>query len=335
VEELVDQAPTVEALRAHRIHLFAARTWRSRGSAIPADLAAVERCSAVIATAAPLLLGRARAAYDGPLMLMKGPEMAARYPDPMDRPFCDLDLVAEDPDAAQQALIKAGFVQPGDAATWEHHQHLCPLIWPGLPLFVEVHRRPSTPAWIPRVEGQELMSFAIPSATGVDGLLAPAPPVHALLLAAHSCIHQRPLERLIDLIDIAAVLTTDDLRRQADDLARRWGWERMWGVTVSAIDAVLGSNARSPIPKWAGHLATAREQTVLEHHIARFAGPASMLPRRRAHVAIASGLRRTVSRCGDEHWGAKLRRSRLAVAHAFMPQSGHSRTVSGRAGGDR
>ncbi len=39
----------------------------------------------MISMAAPLLLRRARAAYDGELMLMKGPEVAARYPHPSDR----------------------------------------------------------------------------------------------------------------------------------------------------------------------------------------------------------------------------------------------------------
>ena len=45
---------------------------------------------------------------------MKGPEVAAHYPVPSDRPFGDLDLLVEDPEAAQRALIAAGFVEFGE-----------------------------------------------------------------------------------------------------------------------------------------------------------------------------------------------------------------------------
>ena len=39
----------------------------------------------------PMLLRRARSAYDGRLMLMKGPEAAVHHPHPSDRVFRDLD----------------------------------------------------------------------------------------------------------------------------------------------------------------------------------------------------------------------------------------------------
>ena len=51
------------------------------------------------------------------LILMKGPEAAARYPDPALRPFCDLDFLVDDPAAAHRALMAAGFVEVGDAGT--------------------------------------------------------------------------------------------------------------------------------------------------------------------------------------------------------------------------
>src|SRR5436305_881331 len=96
IERLVETAPSLEALRKHRLHLAAARLWRSRGRKVPADFVADERAAAVRAMLAGRILGKVRSAYGGDLMLLKGPEVAAHYPAPSDRPFRDLDLLAED-----------------------------------------------------------------------------------------------------------------------------------------------------------------------------------------------------------------------------------------------
>jgi Uncharacterised nucleotidyltransferase len=325
-EKLVDMAPTVQSLTSHRLHLVAARVWRSRGLAVPAALEAEERRAAMIAMAARPLLERARAAYGGKLMLMKGAEVAAHYPHPSDRFFCDLDLLADDAAAAQQALLKAGFVQCGDPVTYQWAQHLCPLIWPGVPLFLEIHRRPSSPSWLPDAATDEIFNLSVPSATRVDGLLAPTPAAHALLLIAHSWA-EAPLGRLADLMDVAAVLR-DDGRQRADELARRWGWEGMWQVASRAGDVVLWNNGYSASLKlWARHLKGARDRTVLEGHVARIAAPAAALPVSAAPAALVSTLKLTATRRYDEPWPQKLRRSGLALAHAFMPTSRHDRTL--------
>jgi hypothetical protein len=329
VEELVGRAPSVQALGTHRLHLIAARVWSSRGWPVQAALQAEERRAAIITMAARPLLERARAAYGGKLMLMKGAEVAAHYRHRSDRFFCDLDLLADDPSAAQRALIKAGFVQCGDPAAYERAQHLCPLVWPGVPLFVELHRRPNSPAWLPRTAAEEILGLAVPSALEIDGLLAPDPPAHALLLVAHSWA-QEPLARLADLIDVAAVLGNGG-RASADDLARRWGWERMWQVAVRAGDAVLRDGAwPTSLSVWARHLTAARDRTVLESHIARIAGPASALPVSHSPAALANTIRLAAARHDGEPWSDKLRRSGLAVTHAFMARSAHEHTIAPR-----
>lgn len=281
----------------------------------------------MISMAAPLLLRRARAAYDGELMLMKGPEVAARYPHPADRAFHDLDLLAHDAPAAQRALIDAGFVEFGERAAYDYIQHLCPLIWPGIPLIIELHRRPNHPPWLPQVSAHDVFEQSVPSATGVHGLLAPAPFAHALLLAAHSWCHQ-PLGRIADLLDVAVMLAGGG-RRGGEDLARRWGWGRIWRVVVAAADAVLADDA-SPlsVSVWARHLRSARERTVLEDHLARLAAPASAVPLRSAPGALASVVRSIAARRDAERWSDKLHRSRLACAHAFMHRSDHQRHLS-------
>ena len=80
VPDLIDRAPSLEALRAHRLQLLAASLWRSRGRPLPSGLREEERRATMTALAAAAVLRRVRAAYEGRLMLMKGPEVAASYP---------------------------------------------------------------------------------------------------------------------------------------------------------------------------------------------------------------------------------------------------------------
>jgi Uncharacterised nucleotidyltransferase len=326
VEELIDLAPSEAALRAHGVHLIAAAVRRARARTISAGLRGDERRAAAMAMAAPLLLRRARAAYAGPLMLMKGPEIAARYPDPGVRYFRDLDLLAGDAHAAQRALTAAGFVEVGAPADYEDAQHLCPLAWPGLPLVLEVHREPSRPRWLAPVPVAAILDLAVPSATGVEGLLAPTPAAHALLLAAHAWSH-KPLGRLVDLIDLAVAMPAGD-RSRAGDLAQDWGWSGTWRVALGACDALIAGEHRSlSLSTWARHLEHVRDRSVLEDHVARIAAPVSTLPPRRVPAALRATLVRSMGRRGDERWEDKLKRSRLAVAHAFMDRSEHERTL--------
>jgi hypothetical protein len=323
---LVDRAPTLTALRQHRVHLFAARYWREAGREVPAELRSEERLAAMIALSVRPLLGRIRAAYDGTLMVMKGPEAAARHLHPETRYFHDVDLLVDDPVAAQRALLGAGFVQGPREQDYLDAQHLAPLAYPGLPLVIELHRRPNLPPWIPSPPVHAILDQAVRSMTGVAGVVAPAAPAHALLLAAHSWT-DGPVGRLVDLADVIAVLGEDD-RTAADRLAGDWGWRHLWRTTLALADAVLAGDGRPlSLLTWARHFEAARERTVLENHIARLAAPAWTVPRTRAAGAVTSALARTTARRPGEDWSDKLRRSRLAVAHAFTEQSAHSRAL--------
>lgn len=328
LEQLIAQSSSTAALRTHGLHLFAARQWRAAGRAVPIDLRADEWWAALMAVAAPLLLQRARQAYGGQLMVMKGPEAAAAYPDARMRYYRDLDLLADDPSAAQRALLGFGFVEVGSP----YPHHLPPLAWPGMPLIVEVHRRPNSPSWLEAPSVEELMRLAVPSATRVKGLLAPSPPAHALLLAAHGWAH-RPLRRLGDLVDVVAVLDHAD-RSVAQQLARRWGWDDMWATTVAAADAILGGGPRPLcLSLWARHLRTVREQTVLEYQLLRVVAPVLAMPVSQARRSVSIGLGEVAARDPGESWAAKLRRSRRAMAHAFMDHPAYARTFAHTIGG--
>ena len=333
VEEIVGSVENIKALRHHRLDLIAARLWREQGRSVPPELRAEERRSAVLALTVPEVLRRIRATYDGSLVLMKGPEVAARFPHPSDRAFCDLDFLADDPVEACRGLVAAGFVEVGDPKVYEHAHHLRPLVWPDLPLFIELHREVNHPDWLLPPPTVELLELTGPSVMGVDGLRAPVPAAHAVLLAAHGWAHE-PLRRLMDLIDVAVVLGDGD-RDLAAELAQRWNLERVWRITVAAADALLrGSRSGLALRTWARHLATVRERTVLETHLTRWAGPVCGLPEARLRAVgdgtvIFTGAARPR---GGEAWIDAMRRTTLAMLDAFHPQSQHDLIKESRAG---
>ncbi len=120
------------------------------------------------------------------MILHKGPEVAAHYPDPILRDFGDVDLIVRNAEEVQRALIAAGFEEIGDPALYVDIQHLRPLRWPELPLRVEIHSRPKWVEALPGPSTEELFAAAVPSTATIDGFLALPPQHHALVLAAHS-----------------------------------------------------------------------------------------------------------------------------------------------------
>ena len=174
-----------------------------------------------------------------------------------------------DPRAAQAALLAAGFVEAGDPELYARAPHELPLAWPGLPLEVEVHARPNWPPWLEAPPAAELLEGAVPSAAGVEGVLAPVPEKHLLVVAAHAWTHG-PLQRLRDLLDVALLAAEAD-RAETGRLAQAWGLGRLWRTTAAVADALfLGEPTPRALRGWAKNLAEARERTVLEQHTARW-----------------------------------------------------------------
>src|SRR4051794_28025772 len=108
VDKAIDHMD-VPALAAHGIAPLAARRWRAQGRELPETLRQEEWAAKMIMRLTIPLLQRARDAYPGRMLLLKGPEIAALYPPGM-RPFRDFDLLVEDAAAAQRALRGVGFV---------------------------------------------------------------------------------------------------------------------------------------------------------------------------------------------------------------------------------
>jgi len=324
VDRLIGMAPDERALTVHRLEPLAARRLRALGRDVPEQAAESERLGAAFALAAEAHLARARAAVEGPLLVVKGPEVAALYPDPTTRVSRDVDLVAPDAEAAQRQLLAAGFAEAGSADYYADAAHLVPLAWPGLPVEVEVHARPNWPPWLEAPSAEALLEGAVPSATRVDGLVAPSPERHALVLAAHAWTHG-PLTRLRDLLDVALVTAEAD-RAEIEQLAEAWGMRKLWRTTDAIAAALfLGEPAPRALRTWARNLSEVRERTVLEQHVARWVGWHAALPRRRAVRATIDEFRDDLTPERGESWGSKVRRSGRAVRNAFVPRSKHER----------
>ena len=252
-----------------------------------------------------------RAAYDGPLLLMKGPEVALDYGAPGLRSFGDLDLLTDDAEAAQAALIAAGFQEVFDPEIYEDIHHLRPLWWPGLPLVVELHTRANWPAAIPGPSTAELLAAAVPSRLGVAGVTTLPPEHHTLVLAAHAWEHQ-PLGRLGNLIDVAVMLRRSD-DAEVDRARAPLGLPAHvahHAVAPSAPSSTARA-ARPAVALWARHLRGVRERTVLEWHVKDLLAP----------VWGTAGRRRAA---GDRRRGqaaSQLSRSWLALRNAGRPRS--------------
>jgi Uncharacterised nucleotidyltransferase len=329
VDTLLERAPHVDALRLHRVELLEARRRRAAGLELGPELRADEAQAVVHELAVRALLARVRAAWDGPLVLFKGPELALDYPSPHLRRFGDLDVLTDDAQAAQAALLAAGFEEVGDPDLYLDIHHLRPLWWPGLPLIVELHMRPKWPAGMSAPPVAELLAAAVPSRLGVGGVSALPAVHHTLVLAAHAWEHQ-PLGRLGNLIDVAVTLQRCD-EGEVVALARRWGCARMWRTTQAAIRATFDGGRRSAaVALWARHLEGVRERTVFEWHVHEVLAPLWGMPVLRAPRRVSEEIVANLAPDGHEPLWAKLRRAGLAITNARVAQSEHDVALEAR-----
>ena len=185
---------------------------------------------------------------------------------------------------------------------------------------LEIHRRPSWPAWLPEPPVTELLGAAEPAEN--DGILTlPAGP-HVLVLAAHLWV-SNPFARLRDVLDISLLLPEVD-EAEVDALARAWGMSRLWESTQAVVRSVLLGGPRPTAERlWARHLAEAREQTVLEVHATSWASPFWALPFRRALRVATANAAQDLTPAADEPWGAKARRSLRALRNLRASKSRH------------
>ncbi len=324
VTELLEASPGLEDLRAHGLHLLAARHWRAAGRPVPPALMQEEIAASRRVAAAPRVLAEIRRACDGPVLLVKGPAVAARYPEPAARPFIDLDIVVPDPPAVQRALLSAGVRHVGDPADYPPDlHHLPPIHLPAHPLPIEVHGRLKWVDQLPAPSFDRLSAGAGTAALGVDGVLEPAPAQHALILTGHLWAHD-PLARLLRVLDVAVMAEPVEVAAM-DALARSWGMGRMWRATAAVADALFGARTSDPPPlrTWARGLRTAREPTVAELHASRLLSPFSAYPPPAAARAVGAALAAFAKPHDAEPWRRKVSRTARQLARPGMRRSEH------------
>lgn len=329
VDALIDRAPSVAALREHGLHLLAGRRWRSLGRPVADELLFEERAAAAAQLAVRPLLERVRQVVDGPLLVFKGPEVAALYPQPGLRPFVDIDLLVRDAGAAQRALLAAGFEEVGDPSLYLDIHHLRPLRWDGLPLQVEVHTHPKWLDGVAPPEFEALAEAAGPSSCEIEGVQTLARRHHAVVLAVHSWAHQ-PLRKVSELVDVAAM--SNGIRPpEIEAVAREWGVERLWRTVTRSGDAIFfGGRPSWHLRTWARSVIASRQRTVLETHLESILSPlgaARPLPALTVAARAALGDMRPGA---SESWGRKVRRTTIAIGNAFQPRSDHDRDLAER-----
>lgn len=327
VERLIDGLEP-RLVSEHGLGPFAARMLRLAGNPVPESLVREHRAAATANLVAPSLLAKARSAYDGPLLLLKGPELANRYPD-RSRRFSDVDLLAGDADRAQAALLASGFrlqdcewPPQGYDEHRRQHFHLHPLEWPGLALRMEIHRSVNWPEALDPPANVELFDAAVPASVGVEGLLAPHPDHHALLIASHGWSKLPLLRDLIDLM----LFVEEGQREELQRIARAWRFDRGWVASLALAEWMLADGAEPAFVRlWARYLRRLREPTVIEMHLNSWLSPFWLFPAagavRRAGVAVA----RDVRPWPDQPWSEKRRRIARALFNPLSPKSEHDR----------
>lgn len=314
---LIDSA-SIDGVLVHKLGPLAAVRRRAAGDPVPDVFAAEERIASLAAMIADPVLRRIREVGDGPMVLLKGPEVAALYP-PNGRRFGDIDVLTPDAPELHRALREHGFVEMETGFDHREHHHLVPLRWPVIPLYVEVHSAPNWPEGSTPPSVAEILEASVPSVVGIDGFSAPSRAHHALLFAAHSWAHE-PLKTLRDLIDVAVLAgeEVDDLSRAATS----WGLGRVWRTTRRAVDALFFAGPPSAALRvWARHLARVRERTVFETHLQAALHPLWDRPLAPAVVKSVAAIRADLRPAQGESWGMKLARAERAIREAHLPRT--------------
>jgi hypothetical protein len=323
----------VAGVRANKLGPLAARVLRQQGRPVAPVLESDARLARAAWMSSIPLLSRIRSLSEGPLLVIKGPEVAALYPGRA-RAFMDIDILSPHAASVHAALRDNGFVEVEDPELFRDHHHLRPLQRPADLLRVEIHLRPMWPEGLSPPSVDRIVAAAIPSATGVPGISAPDATSHALILASHAWVHE-PLDTLRDLIDVAVVAAQAG-EGQLSTQASAWGLERIWRTTFGAANGLLGDARQTvAVRLWGRHLPAVRERTVLGNHLARSLHNFWALPLLPAVRAALGALRVDVLPYPDESWRDKLIRVGYAFARPQAPRSSHTRAWQTAAHGAR
>lgn len=180
------------------------------------------------------MLTRVRGVIDGPMVVLKGIEVAQLYPEPWQRDFVDVDIVVDELLQADRRLRAAGFKPLHNAISHPDYHQTAALILGDDPVTIELHRRPNSPRWN-HFPVEEVFAEALPSRTGVDGVLRPRDDHHAVIVAWH--YWRDGANRGRGLIDVQ-LLREQSSNEAISLVAEQWGVGRIWEQTQKVLDAI-------------------------------------------------------------------------------------------------
>jgi hypothetical protein len=288
--------PDASLLRAQGLSALAAAYWNETDHPIADELDSDRASATALGLQAERMLHQVADLAAQPFLLMKGPELATRYPEPGLRELNDLDLLVLDTSVIEQSLLRSGwstYTGPGELRWYDDIHHARPLVAPGSSLPMEPHRRPNWPTWGRPPEFAELHEASVASTLGIEGVRTPSVEHHALLVLAHSWAHM-PFERFSQLIDFALLVEECNTVELAA-CARRWQLSKLLSVGLATIDSVLLAHRRdSAMVRWfAPHLRTleppARAREQLDRYMSSFL---VTTPTRAASAMAAASWRR-------------------------------------------
>jgi hypothetical protein len=183
-----------------------------------------------------------RTLVDGPVVLMKGIEVAQLYPESWRRDFVDVDILVGDVEAADVAVRRSGLVAFQSVSTLPGYHQTAPLVRPGNPVTIELHRRPSSPRWA-HFPSQEIIAQSRPSRTGIDGVMRPRDDHHVVMVAWH--FWRDGAHRARDLVDLH-LLRQQTSDRDIEATADVWEVGNVWRATRVLLDALEDDGASVP-----------------------------------------------------------------------------------------
>lgn len=255
----------------HVVHLLAQDLWVRCGGPASDRLNALAHQQPLALAFHHRALARVIATVSQPLVLLKGVEVAARYPLPILRGIGDIDVLAVDAEAAFEELVAAGWRPTRRDVPYGGHHHLNPLIEPESGVILEVHRRPTWPEELPPQPNQMLIGQPVEPASGVGGITAPDAAHLVLLMAAHSWKH-RPFAILRDLVDVAVLLPEAE-EAGVEEVARVLGVRRFWWMWRRAAEALLlGGRPAPALEPFVHHLRRLRTRDGASRYTQRGAG---------------------------------------------------------------
>jgi hypothetical protein len=164
---------------------------------------------------------------------------------------------------------------------------------------------------------------------GVNGILAPAPAHHAVLVAVHAWVHE-PLARVSQLLDVLLLHSESD-RKEMEAVAARWRVGKVWRTTLEAGEALLlDRDVRATLRPPLRRLRHVEERTVLESHVSRALAPFWTLPFPAALRSAGVVVGQTIRRNPEERWRATAARIWRAFRDARMRRWEHDRKIGFR-----